>query len=123
MIQNRFSRSAEKVLKTIGVAVLFASSILHADTGALEIGWENPTQDARLRAYWWWLNGNVDAASITRDLEEMKAKGFGGALICTLVARARMETRRCPQDRSSCPRSGANFTAIRSERLRAWVWK
>ena len=37
---------------------------------------------ARLRAYWWWLNGNVTKAAITRDLEEMKAKGFGGALIC-----------------------------------------
>jgi len=35
-----------------------------------------------LRAYWWWLNGNVTKASITRDLEEMAAKGFGGALIC-----------------------------------------
>ena len=38
--------------------------------------------DARLRAYWWWLNGNVTKEAITRDLEEMKAKGFGGALIC-----------------------------------------
>ncbi len=45
-------------------------------------GWENPPRDARLRAYWWWLNGNVTSNAITRDLEEMKAKGFGGALIC-----------------------------------------
>ncbi len=45
-------------------------------------GWENPPRDARLRAYWWWLNGNATAEAITRDLEEMKAKGFGGALIC-----------------------------------------
>lgn len=35
-----------------------------------------------MRAYWWWLNGNVSKASITRDLEGMAAKGFGGALIC-----------------------------------------
>jgi hypothetical protein len=35
-----------------------------------------------VRAYWWWLNGNVTKEAITRDLEEMKAKGFGGALIC-----------------------------------------
>ena len=35
-----------------------------------------------MRAYWWWLNGNVTEAAITRDLEEMAAKGFGGALIC-----------------------------------------
>ena len=49
---------------------------------ALEQGWANPPRSARLRAYWWWLNGNVTRESITRDLEEMKAKGWGGALIC-----------------------------------------
>jgi len=42
----------------------------------------NPPPEARVRAYWWWLNGNVTKASITRDLEQMAAKGFGGALIC-----------------------------------------
>lgn len=42
----------------------------------------NPPPEARVRAYWWWLNGNVTKASITRDLEEMAATGFGGALIC-----------------------------------------
>src|SRR5487761_2100713 len=47
----------------------------------LEQGWTNPPTSARLRAYWWWLNGNVTKAAITRDLEEMKAKGFGGAVI------------------------------------------
>ncbi len=45
-------------------------------------GFADPPNSARLRAYWWWLNGNVTKAAITRDLEEMKAKGFGGALIC-----------------------------------------
>ena len=47
----------------------------------LETGWDNPPAAARLRAYWWWLNGNVTQASITRDLEEMKAKGFAGAVL------------------------------------------
>ncbi len=37
--------------------------------------------DAKLRAYWWWLNSMATKESITRDLEEMKDKGFGGALI------------------------------------------
>lgn len=49
---------------------------------SLESGFTDPPRDARLRAYWWWLNGNVTKAAITRDLEQMKAKGFGGALIC-----------------------------------------
>ncbi|MCX6915262.1 MAG: glycosyl hydrolase [Verrucomicrobia bacterium] len=53
-----------------------------AQTDPLAQGFANPPNSARLRAYWWWLNGNVTKAAITRDLEEMKAKGFGGALIC-----------------------------------------
>lgn len=47
----------------------------------LDNGWQNPPVESRLRAYWWWLNGNVTKASITHDLEQMKAKGFGGAVI------------------------------------------
>jgi len=51
------------------------------EPSSLETVWTNPPTSARLRAYWWWLNGNVTKAAITRDLEEMKAKGFGGAVI------------------------------------------
>lgn len=48
---------------------------------SLENDWASPPLDARLRAYWWWLNGNVTTQSITRDLEQMKVKGFGGAVL------------------------------------------
>ena len=48
---------------------------LYADV--LAEGWKNPPNEARLRAYWWWLNDNVTSNPITHDLEEMKAKGFG----------------------------------------------
>ena len=44
-------------------------------------GFRNPPPEARLRCYWWWLNGNTTEAAITRDLEQMKAKGYGGALL------------------------------------------
>jgi hypothetical protein len=47
----------------------------------LRAGFAEPPPPARLRCYWWWLNGNTDKATITHDLEEMKAKGFGGALL------------------------------------------
>lgn len=53
-----------------------------SDPDPLAAGFAAPPDEAKLRAYWWWLNGNVTAQSITRDLEEMRAKGFGGALIC-----------------------------------------
>jgi hypothetical protein len=68
--------------------ILFTISILSGlflatsgIAGSLEAGWENPPTDARLRAYWWWLNGNVTSNSIRDDLEQMKAKGFGGAVL------------------------------------------
>lgn len=44
-------------------------------------GFVTPPIQARTRCFWWWLNGNVTREAITRDLEEMQAKGFGGALI------------------------------------------
>lgn len=45
----------------------------------LKNGFANPPSEARLRCYWWWLNSMATKASITRDLEEMKDKGYGGA--------------------------------------------
>ncbi len=47
----------------------------------LEEGWQEPPRMAQTRCWWWWLNGNVTEAALTRDLEEMKAKGLGGANI------------------------------------------
>lgn len=48
---------------------------------SFEEGFLNPPQSAGIRCWWWWLNGNVTKESITRDLEEMRAKGFSGAAI------------------------------------------
>jgi hypothetical protein len=41
----------------------------------------SPPGESRLRCYWWWLNSMATKQSITRDLEEMKARGYGGASI------------------------------------------
>ena len=48
---------------------------------ALGRGFQNPPPSARLRCYWWWLNGHVTTESIDHDLTEMKAKGYGGVLL------------------------------------------
>ncbi len=37
-----------------------------------------PPLSAKPRAYWDWINGAVSLEQLTRDLEEMKAKGMGG---------------------------------------------
>ena len=41
----------------------------------------NPPVQARPSCLWSWLNGHVNHAQITRELEEMKANGMGGAVI------------------------------------------
>lgn len=52
-----------------------------ARSAELESKFREPSDDVKPWAYWWWVNGNVTKTSITRDLEEMKAKGFGGMLM------------------------------------------
>lgn len=72
---------------SIGSSVAAQQSATHAhgasapSIAALRAGFQNPPPEARLRCYWWWLNGHTDKATITHDLQEMKAKGFGGALL------------------------------------------
>ena len=47
----------------------------------LRQGFAHPPAEAKLRCYWWWLNGNTTEETITRDLTEMSHKGFGGVLL------------------------------------------
>jgi hypothetical protein len=62
-------------------AIALCAIVANGASSSLETAWKNPPREARLRAYWWWLNGNVTKESITLDLEQMKAKGFAGAVI------------------------------------------
>ena len=52
-----------------------------ADSKLSESEFLNPPIAARPSALWTWLNGHVDHAQITRELEEMKANGMRGAII------------------------------------------
>ena len=52
-----------------------------AFAGSLEEGFKNPPQQAGIRCWWWWLNGNVTKEAITKDLQAMHDKNFSGALI------------------------------------------
>ena len=66
------------VALSLGVAAGFAAD---RPEPALEKGFRDPPLSARLRAYWWWLNGNVTKDAITKDLQWMKAIGMGGGLV------------------------------------------
>ncbi|HOY21462.1 MAG TPA: glycosyl hydrolase, partial [Haliscomenobacter sp.] len=52
------------------------STVSDPDLTFLQKNFLNPPQRYGIRCWWWWLNGNVTKAAISRDLAEMKAKGF-----------------------------------------------
>ncbi|MFZ0336668.1 MAG: glycosyl hydrolase [Terracidiphilus sp.] len=60
-------------------ATVYGQTRVHQDT--LQTGFATPPQAAKVRCYWWWLNGNTTADTITRDLEGMKSHGYGGAIL------------------------------------------
>jgi len=41
----------------------------------------HPEVNSGVNCWWWWLNGNVNKAAITKDLEAMKSRNFHGAMI------------------------------------------
>lgn len=49
-----------------------------ARAGSLDASFRNPPPDARPHTWWHWMNGNVTADGITRDLEAMARVGVGG---------------------------------------------
>ncbi len=76
---NRFA-----VAYTVRTAAIFFAVLISAtlQLSAVEPSdFENPPDSAKATGYWWWFNGRMDKAGITRDLEEFKAKGLGGVMI------------------------------------------
>lgn len=47
----------------------------------VKVKFEKPESHSGVNCWWWWLNGNVDTAAITRDLEAMHSRNFHGAMI------------------------------------------
>ena len=77
------SRRIIALLQVLFVAGLHAT--VHGQTRSqqdtLRAGFHEPPPAAKLRCYWWWLNGNTTEDTITRDLEGMKSHGYGGAIL------------------------------------------
>jgi hypothetical protein len=69
------------LIQTLILAGMIAGDGRALGQDPLDAGWRNPPVQARLRAYWWWLNSNVTQEAITKDLKWMKAIGMGGALV------------------------------------------
>jgi hypothetical protein len=48
----------------------------------LKAGFYNVPQEAKMRAWWFWMSGIATKKSITQDLEAMRANGIAGAILC-----------------------------------------
>ncbi len=79
----------------------FASSQTQSEYNAVGQNFAQPIVTAKPTSFWWWLNSIADKPSITRDLEEFKAKGMGGVtLICSS---------NWPQNENVIPENGPLF--------------
>ena len=65
-----------------------------ARAGALADEFAKVPHGSRPGGYWWWLDGQVDRAGITRDLEEFAAKGIGSVLFVNSTNLGLAERRR-----------------------------
>lgn len=69
------------ILTLVLVTLLPACASAQTSITKLRQGFKNPPAQAKLRCYWWWLNGNTTEDTITYELTEMSRKGFGGVLL------------------------------------------
>ena len=84
-----------------GISLVVASAIPSAAAAdELQKGFATPPDSARPWCYWWWLNGAASKEGITRDFEQMKSQGIGGALLFD-AGEAGAEAPRGPQFLSS----------------------
>lgn len=69
------------MMKPTAFALSMLGALSTARGDALETRFVTPTDDTRPRAYWYWLDGHVSKAGITKDLEAMKRVGIGEGYI------------------------------------------
>lgn len=61
---------------------------------ASEVVWPEITRENRIRTRWWWHGSAVDEANLTRELETLRAAGFGGVEITPIYEVRGAEDRR-----------------------------
>ena len=66
--------------KTLLPLVLLTATVC-AHAAELDNQFQNPPPSARPRVFWMWLRTDTTPAAITKDLEEMKAKGIEGFIL------------------------------------------
>ena len=69
--------------KVVFLGIVLAA-VLGTGADTLEQGFREVPMAERPWCYYWWVNGNVDTETITRDLEAMRRIGLGGAHLFTV---------------------------------------
>ncbi len=77
--------------------------------GQVSSNFQDPPREYGVNCWWWWLNGNVNKAAITKDLEAMKSRNFQGAMIFDAGGHNQRGNRDIPQ--------GPLFGSDRLERI------
>lgn len=73
-----------RIPTTLGVFCLLlvlAQAMFAQHQTDLSAQFQAPPDSSKPYAYWWWLNGHTDAATISSDLEAMQREGYGGAIL------------------------------------------
>ena len=78
---NRRFLGASLLVICLANCCIAAVGSVAEQTDVLQSNFLNPPDVAKPWCYWWWINGHVDRASITADLEDIRALGFGGVLM------------------------------------------
>jgi hypothetical protein len=60
------------------LALLPAAFGADSSTSSDPLGWPQPSRQSRPWSYWHWMGSAVDAANITRELEDFRKAGWGG---------------------------------------------
>ncbi len=83
-----------KTRASLAAVVIFCGALLTAGARAEEptsaspiplADWENPPREMRPVARWWWPGGSVEPAQLERQLQEIKAAGFGAVELQPLL--------------------------------------
>jgi len=67
------------MLKQLSLLLLLATASFGQSVRDVESGFARPPASAKPHTWWHWMNGNVTADGITKDLEAMAQAGLGGA--------------------------------------------
>ncbi len=75
---NKFKILQVMTLVVLSVLFINCNNKVGSYGQELEAGFQNPSDEAKPRVWWHWMNGNVTKDGITKDLEWMKRIGIGG---------------------------------------------